>query len=301
MERLATWEENDAGRRKAAKHALTELIRKKAEGFVPKRKQATNTTDVVPVPFELLSSHFAAGVDAGLGNLEELWGDITSSHPDILNRLDRISLALEKLPPGSVKHDATTSPWKKARQHRETATILKHYAIAAQALESIDSPQALALAKQSAKGPTAHHALPLHAVYMAGAAQAHNASAAQRTRTSDILMKNINSPKHRAWASYIERSDALMQAGRLRDAGTLIQQGFGIFKEAPQAWPYTIAVVGKTQGWKNAKQLAAACVQRFPLEAERCTHAARSPMEQMQQQKETEAKAEQLLQKILKW
>lgn len=299
LERLATWETTIGEQRKAARYALVETLRGQAVSHAQKQSAKQLASAAIPVPAALFDDLIEMGINAGFDTLDETFARATSSHPDILSRLERITLATEELSPETVQQEPATDQWLKAQRHRETAAILKQYALATQALENIDAPNALSLARRSASGVTANHALPLHAVYMASIVKTPNASATNRARATDIFERNIKSSAHRTWASYTERADALLQAGRQRDATLTIKKGFEVFKEAPQAWPYTITFVGRTQGWEKAKTLATECKQRFPLEAAPCTQAALSPADRQRHNKEQENKAKNLFAKLL--
>lgn len=298
LERLATWEEQRAKQEKVAARQLAESIKATAIENYKQRHQADGTgiaTQKTNEAFANLTGFLQGGSHQVSKNLDDLWGSVTSSHPDLVGRLDRLSAAADELPKHMLKDEATQASWLKALKDRHTASILKNHALAFQVLEHPDNPEALAWARQSARGDTSTDALPLFALYIAQ--KAHGRMPADKAST--VLTRNFASTKDRAWITYAERSKALADAGHRQQAQQVLAQGFQLFQDAGSVWPYFIGSVGQNGDWPQAKNLAQECSTRFPHEKQACSQAALTPSERAQADQQNEAKAKSLVDKLL--
>src|SRR5690606_25128160 len=113
----------------------------------------------------------------------------------------------------------------KAQRQRRTAETLRNYQLAIEALQNLESPNALALARKSASGITRTHALPLNALYKAQLARA--SASPKRARSSDagkVFSLNMTQEADRAWISYVERGAQLLAAGQPAEARRVAEE-----------------------------------------------------------------------------
>lgn len=302
LERLATWEDERSRQRKVAADKLAETIRQQAADRVRQRMDPGGgpANQAIGEPLALLAGALEGGLHQGVEGLGGLWSTLTASHPDIVGRLDRLAMAVDHLPPDMMAVQAQEAPWRQAVGRKRTAAILTHHALAAEALEDLGRPGALAKARQAASGVTARHALPLHAVYRARLQQAGGHTPTAAAKASEILNANLSSSQDRAWAAYAERIDALSAARQWRAARAVMADAFEHFSDAPQIWPYSVRFMGETDGWEAAKRLASECGRRFAAQASACAEAALSPSERRQRERQSEAKAQQLVDKLFR-
>ena len=90
---------------------------------------------------------------------------VQSNHPETTARNDAMAVAVE--PHFQLRNDSdpVTRPLKNAFQDRQTAAILRNYALAFKAINAPSEPAAVEAAKNAATGPAAAHAVPLYALY----------------------------------------------------------------------------------------------------------------------------------------
>ena len=65
-------------------------------------------------------------------------------------------------------------------------------------------------------------------------------------------------------------------------------------------WPYAVKFYGETQGWDEAKRVAAVCGKNFRRMATQCMEAAASPAEVAEAERKSKVKAEQIVDKFIK-
>ncbi len=301
LERLATWEESQTELEQERARRLRDSIQQAAVQRAREQSSSSNNDlleQATTEPLAQLSGGLALLTHDGSKALDSIWKTVTSSHPDLIGRLDRLSAAIEELPPDTLNENPTETSWRKAQRHRQTAATRRHYKLAFEALANVEDPKASSLARQSATGVTSTHALPLYAVYQTRKARSKNPAQAGN-QASTVLDRNIASPKDRAWVAYVARAKALEQSGQHQAARRIMSQGFEQFEDAPSVWLSFIAFVGKQGDWEESKQLATRCAERFPRERTSCHAAAQTPSELTQQEQKSQAKAQSLFQRIL--
>src|SRR5690606_13440187 len=156
-------------------------------------------------------------------------------------------------------------------------------------------------ARKSASGITRTHALPLNALYKAQLARA--SASPKRARSSDagkVFSLNMTQEADRAWISYVERGAQLLAAGQPAEARRVAEEGFGYFRNASHVWPEAIAFIGSTYDWAKAKRMAEECKSLFPGMADSCRKAAFSPAEKADENRKTEKKAEDVMNRLFK-
>lgn len=304
LERLASWEENNAERQKTIREALLARIKQETRDKALKNRGGKPDDPVgnaIALPLADLDAELAGIAHQGGEAMQSIAKALTSKHPQVLTRLDTLAAAVETLPEEFTERTPSSAPLHQALRDEHTAGALKSYQLAVQALMDLDNPKSLELAQQAASGPGAHQALPLLALYKAQLAQ--SARDPKRKTPADhgaILEANLNSPVDRAWFVFVERSAQLEARGQRSAATRLMNQGIGHFEHAGQAWPQAIQFVGQTRGWNEAKQMASECSKRFRSMSEACALAATSPVEQAERERKSKEKADQLVNKWMK-
>lgn len=298
LERLATWEETNAALEKQRQEALVEEVRKQAlaETMRDSAKRGGN------VILAKGAGEINAGINGffkqiGLG-VENISNKLASRHPETTERISTLARAVAPIPALLAPSDPMTAPLDKARQDKRTASLLANYELAFKAIAAPADPGSVAAAQNAAAGSTATHAVPLYALYTVLEAQPA-AMGKKRFDPAQLLDKNLDSAPDRAWKIYMVRSERL-KGSRRADARKILDTGLQYFQNAEEAWPDAIRFHGETQGWDEAKKLAASCGQRFRRVSQRCTSAASSPAERAAQEKQTEQKANSMVEKLFK-
>lgn len=301
LERLSGWEvKNEAIA--ADKHkALLAALREKTLAESARRRP--NANNELSHALNQAEGELQAAVNVGatqvLTDLSKALGTLTSSHPDTLKRQDTLARLVDATPELQVDRAAVTAPLKAMLSERRTAQMLKNYALAYQALDAPESPQALAWARQATAAPTNTHLVPLLALYTV----ASNQSKPVRGLPSDLtqlLEANINSDNDRAWYAYTERSARLKQRGQRADATRVLERGLTHFSQAEEVLPFAVTHYGETESWTKAKEKAQECARRFPGAARRCNGAAQSPAEVAAVKKLEEERAGRFIDKFIK-
>lgn len=301
LERLATWEEQNEKQAAIMREQMRQALKQEAEqGVAAAAEKAKSSLDAaLSVPVIHLNFALSSALQLGSDGVSDIWKSTTSKHPETLARLDRLTAAVDLLPPEEVKEEATTTPWLKAQGERRTAQTLKNYQSAIQALQNLESPTAMGLARKAASGPTARHTLPLHALFKAQLAQAGAKKGGRApSRAGDVLQRNMAAEPDRSWFSYAEYATQLLAQNRKSEAAKVIDMGLSYFGNAPDAWPQAIGFYGQTRGWSAAKQRAEECKRKFARLAQACSNAAASPADIAQQQKASEEKAAAIVKRL---
>lgn len=302
LERIASWEEDNAVRQAAAEEKLLEQVRQKAEQSIRDRNEEPNSdfANALYEPLAKFAGMLESLVHQGFAGISSLWSDTTAMHPDTVARLDSLAAAVDIMPPEALPtNDAVVAPWQRALKQRQTAQILKNYALSMRAMSNLDDAGAFQAAQAGASGATATHAFPLHVLFQVQRANALKQGHGLTEGVFTLFNSNIKQEDDRAWISYVESAELLRFNGRHREADQVMSDGFRYFLDAPYAWPQAIAFFGDVRGWDTAKALAVECRQRFSTMARECTKASASPAEKEQIARETEQKAQQLVNKLM--
>lgn len=301
LERLSTWEEKSDGMAAEKQKALLAALREKTLAESARRNPRTNNE--LGNAMEGARAELQAGINVGgtqmMSDLVKAFGTLTSSHPDTVKRQDTLARLADAAPELQTDKAAVTAPLKAMQSERRTAQILKNYALAYQALESPDSPQALAWARQATAAPTNTHLVPLLALFTVANDQPTPVRGLPRDLTQ-LFEANINSTDDRAWYAYTERSTRLKQRGQRADATRVVERGMAHFAQAEDILPFAVKHYGETEGWAKAKERAQDCGRRFPGMAKRCNVAALSPSETAAVKQQEQLKAGQLVDKVIK-
>lgn len=303
LERIASWEDNNREREARRQEKLMAAIRADAVIKAQKAAGGGKAPDALQLRMAQTTGEVQGALDSTMQGwrmkFEQTMGKLRSDHPDITDRSDALAHAIEATPAIQSDADPVVAPLLAARKASPTAAILAHYELAFQALGAPGDPASLAAARRAATAPTATHAVPLFALYTVlgqqpGASNRHAADPGQ------ILEENFRSEPDRAWKLYTVRGMELKTAGSAPAAKKVIESGLAYFGKAEDAWPDAIRFYGETQGWDDAKRRAADCGKQFPRASARCHAAAASPAEQAEADRKTQAKAENLMQKVFK-
>jgi beta-barrel assembly-enhancing protease len=301
LERLAGWEEKNeaiaADKQKALLTALEEKTRAEMAHRNPKtNNEAANAMEAARTELQVGVNQ---GVNQALTGLATAINNLTNSHPDTLKRQDTLARLADAAPVLQNDRAAVTAPLMAMLADRRTAQIVKNYALAYQALDAPQSPQALSWARQAITGPTNTHLVPLLALFTVASSQRTPMRDLPRDLTQ-LLEANINSDNDRAWYAYTERSTRLKQRGQRADATRVLERGMAHFSQAEEIMPFAISYYGETEGWAKAKETARDCSRRFPIAARRCNAAALSPSERTAVRQQEKLRAERLVDKVIK-
>lgn len=298
LERLASWEESNAALEKQRQEALVEEVRKQArdETMRDSAKRGGNAL-IAKGAGELNAGIHGFFKQVGIG-VENFSARLASRHPDTTQRISALAQAVAPVPALLAPVEPTTAPLDKARREKGTAELLANYELAFQAIAAPAEPASLALAQKAATGRTSTHAVPLFALYSVFEAQPA-AMGKKRFDPALLLDRNLESAPDRAWRVYMVRSGGL-KGGRRADARKILEVGLQHFQNAEEAWPDAVRFYGETQGWDEAKKMASNCGQRFRRVSQRCTSAAASPAERAAQEKQSEQKANSMVEKLFK-
>ncbi len=301
LERLAGWEETNKAIAEKKQQALLVALREKTISDAARRKPSTNNeldNALDNAQAELLAET-GVRVSQVLADLAKAFDGLFDSHPDTLKRQDILARLVDATPELQADRAAVTAPLKAMLSDRRTAQILKNYALAYQALNAPDSPQALTWAKQASAAPTNTHLVPLLALYTVASSQSTPVRGLPRDLTQ-LFEDNIKSENDRAWLAYTERSTRLKQRGQRVDATRVLELGLAHFAQAEDVLPFAVSYYGETEGWTKAKEKAQECARRFPGMARRCEGAAQSPSEMAAVKKQEEQRAVRFGDKFIK-
>lgn len=305
LERLAGWEEVQDKREREQQEALLAAIRAQAAEQPPAR-QAASAANPLNQGMADASGAMRGEMQAAMSQLSfELrtgFDKVAGSHPSTLRRIDTLAEVAEAYPAVAVHREAVVPPLDRVRKDRRTASILQNYETAFKVIDAPDAPTAVATARGAASGPTATHAVPLYALYVATQEQIAKTrtAAAQRQDPSQLLEANFNAEADRAWITYRERSTRLKESRQTAAAQRTVERGLASFGQAEEVQPYVVRFYGETSGWDDAKKRALACAKDFPRAARRCQRAAISPVEQAQLDKQDKTKRDDFFKQMFK-
>ena len=301
LERQASWEEGNEQREKEQQAKMIQLLRQQAmDNAVRQNPKANNAASQSLVQSSgELSGNLNSALQQIAFDMNKVAEKFRSDHPPIVERIDALALNLEPFPDLQAEKDPVTKPLQKTLQDKRTATLLSNYKLAFKATEAPNDPKALELARRSATGPTASHAVPLFALYTVLNAQPV-ANGRKNADPGQVLEANFQSEPDRAWFTYQERSEKLKDARQTAAAKKVMQLGLTYFQNAEEAWPQAIRFYGETQGWDEAKRMAQSCGKNFKRIPARCSQAAASPVELAEVDRKSKEKADQIAKKLLK-
>jgi Zn-dependent protease with chaperone function len=303
LERLASWEDEQEKREKQQQEALLAAIRAQAATAPPARPNAPAGVALPPGLNEssgVLQGELNAAVSQLGFDLSKGFEKVAGSHPSTLKRLDAMAETAAAFPAIAEDREAKVKPLQAARQERRTAGVLENYGLAFKVIDAPAAPGALELARKALAGPTAAHAVPLFAQYVATNEQPPAPRAPRVADPSLLLEPNFAADADRAWVTYKERVSRLKDARQVPAAQRVLDQGLSHFSRAEEAMPYAVRFYGETKGWEEAKRRAQACAKDFPRLAQRCNQAAMSPAEQKQQAAKDKAKQGGLFDRFFK-
>ena len=301
LERIASWEDRNEQREKTRQEQLLKAVRQQS---MDKAMQASagQPSNQLNQALGQASGEISGGIGSALQALSfeinKASEKLKSNHPETTARIDALALAVEPFPELQTGAEPVVRPLKTALQDKRTAAILKNYALAFKAISAPGDASAVAAAKSAVTGPTATHAVPLYALYTVTNVQP--AAAGKRVDPGLILEANFKSEPDRAWKTYEERSTRLKESHQTAAAKKVLESGLAYFQNAEEVWPYAVRFYGETQGWDEAKRVAATCSKNFRRVSERCTQAAASPAELAEAERKSKLKADQIAEKIMK-
>lgn len=301
LERIASWEDRNEVREKTRQEQLLKAVRQQS---MDKAMQASARQPANQLNQALgqASGEISGGLNSALQQLgfeiNKAAEKLKSNHPDTSARLDALALAVEPFPALQTGADPIVRPLKSALQDKRTAAILKNYALAFKAINAPNEPGAIEAAKGAVTAPTGTHAVPLYAMYAVMNAQP--AAAGKRVDPGLILEANFKSEPDRAWKTYEERSTRLKEVQQAAAAKKVLESGLAYFQNAEEVWPYAVRFYGETQGWDEAKRVAATCSKNFRRVATQCTQAAANPAELAEAERLSKVKADQIVEKLKK-
>ena len=301
LERMASWEERNEERDKARQEQLLKAVRQQS---MDKAMQASANQPANQLSQALgqATGEISGGLGAAMQQLSfefnKAADKIKSNHPETTARIDALALAVDPFPELQTGADPIVRPLKNALQDKRTAAILKNYALAFKAINAPNDPGAIDKAKSAVTGPTATHAVPLYALYAVTNVQP--AAAGRRVDPGLILEANFRSEPDRAWKTYEERSTRLKEGHQTAAAKKVLESGLAYFQNAEDVWPYAVKFYGETQGWDEAKRVAATCSKNFRRVSTQCMQAAASPAELAEAERKSKLKADQIVEKWIK-
>lgn len=301
LERIASWEDRNEEREKARQDALLKAVRQQS---MDQAMQASAKQPGNPMSQALgqAAGEFSGGVNVALQQIgfdfNKAVAKIQSNHPETTARIDALALAVEPYPQLQNDAEPVTRPLKNALQDRQTAAILKNYALAFIAINAPNEPGAVDASRNAVTGPTATHAVPLYALYAVMNVQP--AAAGRKADPGLVLEANFQSEPDRAWKTYQERSTRLKNGHQNAAAKKILESGLAYFQNAEEVWPDAVRFYGETQGWDEAKKVAANCGRNFRRMSAQCTQAASSPAEIAEAERKSKQKADQIAEKIMK-
>ena len=302
LERQASWEEDNDQREKGKNDQMLKTIKLQAMDHAAKQNPRAGN-NAVSQSFAQSSGEFSGNLNAALQqmafDINKVAAKVRSEHPPTEERIDALGVAVAPFPELQVSQEPVTKPLQRALQDKRTAALLANYALAFKAINAPREPKSLELARKSATGPTATHAVPLFALYTVLNEQPALAGR-QKSDPGQVLEANFLSEPDRAWKTYQERSKRLQEGRQTAAAKKVMDQGLGYFQNAEEAWPDAIRFYGEAQGWDEAKRMAQNCGKNFRRVSARCTQAATSPSEQETVDRKTKEKSDQIAKKLFK-
>ncbi len=302
LERIATFEERNQKLDKEKEEQLLKAIREQSMADAMK-KSANQPDNVISQSVMHTAGELSGGINTAMQKLafgiKNAGGKLGSDHPETTERLDALALAVEPFPALQTNAEPLTKPLKNALAEKRTAAIFKNYALAFKAINAPKDPASLSAAKIATAAPTATHAVPLFALYTVLNEQPE-ANGRKRADPGLVLEANFASEQDRAWKTYLERSGRLKGGGQTVAAKKVMESGLAYFQTAEEAWPDAVRFRGETQGWPEAKTMAASCGKTFRRMSARCSEAASSPTELAEAEKKSKAKTDQLGDKLFK-
>lgn len=218
-----------------------------------------------------------AVVNEVLGNLsfvgKDLTGLLTSTHPDLSQRIARVNALHEQLIGDKDWPEKRNGPWQKIKDTRSVQRLFTSYLNAGNAQAVLGTPrdaEATKLARMSLVQETQGHALPALV----------NLQAQPKVDNSvlNALRANMRSPQHRAWRSYVVYAEYELERNRKTAAQRTLDEGFQHFERSHLAWEDYIRLQVRMGNLDAAQSKATACTQKFkPHEAAGCTRAAQPP------------------------
>ena len=303
LERVASWEDSARDRALRRQNQLLAEVRANALAMAQKSAGAGKPPNAAQLQVAQAAGNLQGSWDAtvkGIGfQFDQVMGTMRSNHPDIKQRIDALARAVDAAPAAQGDADPIVAPLLAARNEKRTAAILTNYDLAFRALGAPGDPASLAAAQRAAAGPTAAHAVPLFALYTVLGQQ----PVAQNRRVADpglILEANFRSEQDRAWKVYTMRAAGLRGSQGAPAAKKVLELGLAYFGKAEDAWPDAIRFYGETQGWDEARRRAGDCGKQFRRAVARCNAAAVSPGEQAEADRKAEAKASNLMDRLIK-
>ena len=301
LERMASWEEVNEQREKDKNEKILQYIRQQAKDNAA--KQNPNANNPVSQALAQSSGELSGNLNSALQqvffDINKASEKVRSDHPPIVERIDALAVAVEPFPELQTDQAPVTKPLKSALQGKRSAELIANYALAFKAISAPKEPGSMALARKSAVGVTATHAVPLFALYTVLNEQPAAANR-KRVDAGQVLEANFSSEPDRAWITYQERSNKLKDVRQIPAAKKIMEQGLAYFQNAEEAWPQAIRFYGETQGWDEAKRLAQNCSKNFRRVSVRCTQAATSPVEVANVERKNKEKADQIAKKWFK-
>lgn len=143
------------------------------------------------------------------------------------------------------------------------------------------------------------HAVPLLALYTVRQAQPA-IRGRNRNDSAELLDINMQSEPDRAWRVYLIQAARLKEANQRVPAKAVLDAGLAYFGRSEEVWPDAIRFIGESQGWVEAKRVAADCGKHFQRARSRCVEAATSPSEFAAAERKAEAKAKNLVDRMFK-
>lgn len=302
LERIATFEERNQKLDKEKEEQLLKAIREQSMADAMK-KSAKQPDNVISKSVMHTAGELSGEINTAMQKLafgiKNAGSKMASDHPETTERIDALALAVEPFPALQTNAEPLTKPLKNALADKRTAAIFKNYALAFKAINAPKDPASLSAAKIATAAPTATHAVPLFALYTVLNEQPE-ANGRKRADPGQVLEANFASEQDRAWKTYIERSGRLKGGGQTVAAKKVMELGLAYFQTAEEAWPDAVRFRGETQGWPEAKTMAASCGKTFRRMSARCSVAASSPAELAEAEKKSKAKTDQLGDKLFK-
>lgn len=254
-------------KRDEQKKQQRDVLRKQFEAV--RTQLASHLTSGAKVSSEQISEGVLNGF---LGELsfagEDIVGQLTRDHPDVDKRIERVHAVNDRLMEGRDPPEPRSKEWLKLKNERYAQRMFESYQNATLAQNALtlaeDRDRVRRFARQSLTQETQGHAMPALMVMQAGD---------ERTAMR-ALQANMNSPRNRAWRSYVMYAEQKMKEGRTTEAKRVLDQGFQHFQPVPNAWVEYISLQVKLKDEKKAQSLAQACDKRFPGYGPACGRAA---------------------------
>ena len=303
LERIASWDEINSNRRQSQKEQLRATTQQQSKVLGGKNKRTGKITDPA---LQSTANELRSGIAMMILDLKGGINDgvelVTAKHPDINARIERQASATENISDAVLSKDPVVASLIEARKRPSTAKALQNYQWASKVFQDVSNKDAVEMARKAASGPTANHAMPLIALYLAQGAVDKNPShrSKQRVDQGKVLELNFNSPADRAWKAYVVRAQQFQASGDITSATKTIDAGLSVFRKAPEAWPQAIQFYGQTKSWKIAKNMEKECTLEHKSMESACRAAAVSPAEQAETDRKSKSKSDKAVDQWLK-